>query len=344
MPLLPLLQPVPPSLQHPCKAILSNSQLLLLLASAAGAPDAPTFSNRMGNSVRVKWQPPAEDNGAPVVEYVLEMLGPAAKYFQNVYEGESTSCRVQQLAPGTEYQFRVRAANAVGVGPHSAVSSVSTTSAPPSPPGNVLAALAGGATEGAAGSGASSAPSVVVSWEPAPQGDMQATCISYEIDAAPALLPASSGRMGEAGMHHKAAGPAAAPAVRQTCSAKVLQHALAGLQPGATYWVRVRGIGAGGSGHGEWSEPAAVQLPAVERATAASGCGGSGSGDEEGEAAAVHSKRRKSRSGSAAEGQGKAHRAQAIGAWGPRLKGWGMQAWGPRWVQCWCPWQRIPAC
>ncbi len=239
--------------------------------------------------------------------------------FQPIYAGEATSHRVQQLSPGTVYEFRVRAANAVGPGPFSEVASVATSSAPPSPPTTLQALLAGAPADGStavgAGAGSSSgAPAVLVSWEPAMQGELQAACISYEIDATPAAAPTSSGKLSEAAQHHKQSAVSALAAVRQTCSAKVSQHLLTGLQPGAAYSVRVRGIGAGGAGHGDWSEPALVQLPVLERTCTAGVGGGSASGDEEGEpAAAQHNKRKKSRSGSSSELAGKTHRAQSIG-------------------------------
>lgn len=248
----------------------------------------------MGTSVRIKWQGPLEDNGAPVGEFVLEMA-PAGGSFQPVYAGDSTGYRAQQLAPGTQYQFRVRAGNAVGLGPYSEVSSVSTTSAPPSPPTRVEAVLAD--------SDAAAAPAVLVSWEPAPQGELQAACISYEIDAVPVPV-------GDASAHGHKSGGAAAEPKRQTCSAKVPQHTLTGLQPGATYTVRVRGIGADGAGHGDWSGVATVQLPAVEKPAAAGAMVRMGSADEDADAMRA---RRKKNKGSSAGDAPRAPRAQALG-------------------------------
>ena len=39
------------------------------LPGPPGPPEAPTFSHRTATSVRVRWQPPLEDNGAPVHNY-----------------------------------------------------------------------------------------------------------------------------------------------------------------------------------------------------------------------------------------------------------------------------------
>lgn len=257
-------------------------------APVADAPGAPAFSNRMGTSVRVKWAPPVEDNGAAVARYVLEAApaGSGGPSFQEVYAGEAASCRVGGLAPGTEYLFRVRAANACGAGPYSPEASVSTTCAPPSPPTCVLATVDGGAA-------ADAPPAVLVSWEPAPQAELQAACISYEIDAQPAAAV-------EGSSHKPAAGtPAGKSKEPKVCSGRATEHLLTGLQPGAAYLVRVRGIGADGAGHGKWSEAAAVQLPAWERPPPTVPAGGSGDEDE-----AARARRRKSRGGGgAAEGQ-----------------------------------------
>lgn len=38
-------------------------------AAAPGAVEAPCFAQRTANTVKVKWAPPAKENGAPVKQY-----------------------------------------------------------------------------------------------------------------------------------------------------------------------------------------------------------------------------------------------------------------------------------
>lgn len=102
-----------------------------------------------------------------------------------------------------------------------------TSKAPPLPPSAVCAR--------AADSG--SATSIEVSWQAPQQGAAEAACISFQVEAAPSPL-------------------------KLTCGGRATQAVLTGLQPGATYAVRVRGVGADGAGHGPWSEPVAVSLRA----------------------------------------------------------------------------------
>lgn len=204
-----------------------------------GAPEAPICSNRTASSVRLKWAPPAEDNGAAVTRYVVELgRGDAGSTaFEPALSSESTSCKLQHLAPGTTYACRVAAVNSEGQGPASAAVNFTTALAPPLPPGAVEAAV-----EQAPGGPAS----VTVSWEPAAeQRGRRAACIGYEVEAA--LRPG------------EAAGGGPPKPASKTCSAKVTQLSLGALPSGA--WdVRVRGVGADGAGHGEWSSAAAVAV------------------------------------------------------------------------------------
>lgn len=132
-----------------------------------------------------------------------------------------------------------RSTPAVGAGAFSPEVTAQTSRAPPPPPTDVEAV-------------AGSSGSIEVSWAAAAQGQQQAAAISYEVEAV-------------------AAGQAPH---RQTCSARANTAVLAGLQPGAKYTVKVRSVGADGAGHGGWSEPAVITLPAprhseVEAAAAA---------------------------------------------------------------------------
>ena len=237
-------------------------------ADVPEAPEPPSSSNRTASSVRLKWQPPAEDNGAAVMQYVVELASAASGgTFQAAYTGEATCCKLQQLLPGTEYSCRVAAVNLQGKGPSSAATRFTTALAPPLAPTSVEAAVDGevgpatvtvtwGATAAAAGAGA-----VAEEPEPEQQGEQRATCISYEVEAVP--------RAGDGPAH-------TLKPVSKTCSARLTQLTLGPLQPGS-YEVHVRSIGADGAGHGEWSSKVliAVAKPAAPAPGAASAAAGS---------------------------------------------------------------------
>lgn len=144
-----------------------------------------------------------------------------------------------------------------------------TSKAPPLPPQEVLAWAA---------DHGSSPNTVDISWVPAQQGTQEAVCVSYEVEAT--------------------TGPSSL-AVRQTCAGRITQMVLTGLQPGATYSVKVRGVGADGAGHGAWSHPPAkVSLRALRPAevAAARSAAASGASVAGGEPAAKAQKRRGERS------------------------------------------------
>jgi hypothetical protein len=226
--------------------------------------DPPSFSNRTSSSVRVKWAPPLQDNGSPILTYTLEMAeaaAGAAPTFVPAYTDGTPSARVQHLAPASTYLFRVRAANAVGAGAYSAVAQVATALAAPSPPLALRADVEGGER-----CEAGLTTSALLSWAPAPSSPWQAACVSYEVEAQP--VPREGGEQTRAGARSGRADgatgtpAAAAAAVRQVCSAKQAQHRLAGLAPGGVFSVRMRSVGADGAGHGEWSAPVTLRLPA----------------------------------------------------------------------------------
>ena len=81
--------------------------------TAPGVPGPPPMlaAKAVGTSVRAAWEA-AEDNGAIVLAYELEMASVCDGRFATVFRGESLSHRVQQLDVSAAYHFRVRAENA----------------------------------------------------------------------------------------------------------------------------------------------------------------------------------------------------------------------------------------
>ncbi|CAJ0936046.1 unnamed protein product, partial [Mesorhabditis belari] len=87
-----------------------------------GAPSTPDITGYDTNSVSLKWNPPREDGGSPILGYVIERFekkggGDWAPIRMPLIRGTETTIR--NLFEGETYQFRVRAVNAAGEGPPS---------------------------------------------------------------------------------------------------------------------------------------------------------------------------------------------------------------------------------
>jgi len=231
------------------------------LPAEPGPLGRPAVVKREATSVRVKWSIPLEDNGASITNFLLQLRmlhhlqhdgSPVSSSngqltWQLVYSGSDTQHKVSGLQPGCCYELRVAAVNSVGAGPWSDSSSVVTQLRPPPPPGHLSAVLEGGAPE-VQGPAAVLSPVLLVSWVPAAAGTDCAEAVSYEVEAS----PASAGN--------------AAPVVKAT--AKLTTSSIAGLQPGVAYNVRVRSVGAEGTGHSSWSSAETVLVPALSPAAA----------------------------------------------------------------------------
>ncbi|XP_037976773.2 fibronectin type-III domain-containing protein 3a isoform X1 [Plutella xylostella] len=98
------------------------------------APPVPSVTLESPRSARLEWTPP-NDNGAPILDYRLEMsTGAADASFAQVFAGLATSALVGDLTPFTAYFFRVCASNAAGRGAWSGVRDALTERAPPAAP------------------------------------------------------------------------------------------------------------------------------------------------------------------------------------------------------------------
>lgn len=236
-----------------------------------GVPAKPSFSQRTATSVKVKWGLPQEENGSAVTSYVLEIRQLAAgadvqqqqqqqgqaadpaqqqQQWLQAYRGPELSQKVTGLQPGSSYEFRVAAANAVGLGCWSDSSSVEVLKRPPPPPASVSAELEGGADAAAAAGGAPAC--LLVSWPAAEAAADSADAVGYEVEAAPAL-----------GSSHAV--------LRSNVAKQTSTSISSGLQLGVTYNVRVRSVGAAGTGHSSWSAAVSVTMPAAPAAPASEG-------------------------------------------------------------------------
>lgn len=101
----------------------------------ATVPDAPTIgtATRGDGQATIPWTP-GFDGGSPVTGFVVTpYIGGVAQTPVVVGPG-FTSLTLTGLTNGTTYQFKVAAANAVGIGPRSAISNPVTPAAVPGPP------------------------------------------------------------------------------------------------------------------------------------------------------------------------------------------------------------------
>lgn len=91
-----------------------------------GAPRNPKIIAATSTTMNLTWDPPLDNGGSTIQGYWLEKRERGAVYWGRVNRSPATKPAVKglqytvlRLIEGTEYQFRVAACNAAGVGPHS---------------------------------------------------------------------------------------------------------------------------------------------------------------------------------------------------------------------------------
>lgn len=90
------------------------------------------------NSAVLTWEPPANDGGAKIKNYVIDKRESTRKAYANVSaKCSKTSFRVENLTEGAIYYFRVMAENEFGIGVPVETAEASKASEPPLPPGKV---------------------------------------------------------------------------------------------------------------------------------------------------------------------------------------------------------------
>uniref|UniRef100_A0A803T159 Titin n=1 Tax=Anolis carolinensis TaxID=28377 RepID=A0A803T159_ANOCA len=84
------------------------------------------------------WEPPVNDGGAKIKNYVIDKRESTRKAYANVSaKCSKTSFKVENLAEGSIYYFRVMAENEFGIGAPVETADASKASEPPLPPGKV---------------------------------------------------------------------------------------------------------------------------------------------------------------------------------------------------------------
>lgn len=83
---------------------------------APGAPGLPELADWNENMVKLKWEPPIRDGGAPITGYIIEVMDKDSGDFVRAVEVPGNSCTgtVPKLEEGQQYKFRVKAVNKAG--------------------------------------------------------------------------------------------------------------------------------------------------------------------------------------------------------------------------------------
>uniref|UniRef100_A0A7E4VU92 non-specific serine/threonine protein kinase n=1 Tax=Panagrellus redivivus TaxID=6233 RepID=A0A7E4VU92_PANRE len=84
-----------------------------------GKTSKPEIVDWDKDHVDLKWDPPVDDGGAPIEEYIVEVkekFSPNWTEALTVPAGENPSATVANLKEGSEYEFRIRAKNKAGKG------------------------------------------------------------------------------------------------------------------------------------------------------------------------------------------------------------------------------------
>ncbi|XP_036392400.1 fibronectin type-III domain-containing protein 3a-like isoform X2 [Megalops cyprinoides] len=113
------------------------------VAEFTTCPDRPSSPCRPAvrgkvhpNSFRMSWEPPNDDGGSEVTEYIVEISeGTTGASWEQMYRGSAMEYMCDGLAPGSCYQARVYCINEGGQSPLSDMLQVQT---PPVPPGPCL--------------------------------------------------------------------------------------------------------------------------------------------------------------------------------------------------------------
>lgn len=96
----------------------SDEVSFLTLPDVPGPPLRPATKGRLHpHSFKVRWDPPADDGGSPIENYILEIDG--GQGWQTVYKGNGLEHLCDYLYPGTQYKVRVSCTSKGGVSDYS---------------------------------------------------------------------------------------------------------------------------------------------------------------------------------------------------------------------------------
>ncbi|MFI5840540.1 fibronectin type III domain-containing protein [Catenuloplanes sp. NPDC051500] len=108
----------------------SSGRSFTTLITVPSGPYPATFTEIKAESARMSWGVPADDGGAAITGYDINMaIDPEFTEAAGLFRVTSNSTVLTQLRPGTTYYVRQRAVNSAGTGDWSEVRSFTTESA-----------------------------------------------------------------------------------------------------------------------------------------------------------------------------------------------------------------------
>ncbi|KAF0296563.1 Twitchin [Amphibalanus amphitrite] len=108
-----------------------------------GKPEGPLdISDVHKNGCKIKWNPPKDDGGTPIDHFEVEKFDPETGIWMPAGRSDKPEIEINNLTPGHEYKFRVKAVNAEGASePLEGTESIIAKNPfdEPGPPGNLKA-------------------------------------------------------------------------------------------------------------------------------------------------------------------------------------------------------------
>lgn len=90
-----------------------------ICSDVPGAPVNAAYMEVHATSIKLSWEPPLKDGGAPISNYIVDKRETSRANWAQVsskVKGDLLQINVEKLIEGREYQFRIRAENTWGVG------------------------------------------------------------------------------------------------------------------------------------------------------------------------------------------------------------------------------------
>lgn len=84
-----------------------------------GAPASAKYLEVLATSIKMSWETPLKDGGAPIRNYIVDKRETSRANWAQVsskIKGDVLEFNIEKLIDGHEYQFRIRAENMWGVG------------------------------------------------------------------------------------------------------------------------------------------------------------------------------------------------------------------------------------
>lgn len=104
-----------------------KSHFNLVLTDKPGPPASVKISQVFSDRVKLRWEPPLSDGGSEITNYIIDKRETSRANWAQVtsnINGQITSCSVEKLIEGHEYEFRISAENKYGVGDPTVTTSV----------------------------------------------------------------------------------------------------------------------------------------------------------------------------------------------------------------------------